>query len=74
MQQGRTRIRVPCPSIHHRESIVIKQNRSLSRGLSILRVFNDEPRPTLARIAASVELDKTTCRRFLLTLQEEGYV
>ena len=53
---------------------MIKQNRSLSRGLRILRVFNDEPRPTLARIAAGVELDKTTCRRFLLTLQEEGYV
>jgi len=53
---------------------VIKQNRSLSRGLRILRVFNEEPRPSLAQIAASVELDKTTCRRFLLTLQEEGYV
>ena len=53
---------------------MIKQNRSLSRGLRILRVFNEEPRPTLTRIAASVELDKTTCRRFLLTLQEEGYV
>jgi len=53
---------------------LIKQNRSLSRGLRILRVFNEEPRPSLARIAASVELDKTTCRRFLLTLQEEGYV
>lgn len=53
---------------------MIKQNRSLSRGLRILRVFNEEPRPSLARIASSVELDKTTCRRFLLTLQEEGYV
>ncbi len=53
---------------------MIKQNRSLSRGLRVLRVFNDIPRPSLAEIAASVELDKTTCRRFLVTLQEEGYV
>ncbi len=52
----------------------LKQNRSLSRGLRILRVFNEESRPTLAQIAAKVDLDKTTCRRFLLTLQEEGYV
>lgn len=53
---------------------MIKQNRSLSRGLRILRAFNDEPMPSLAQIANAVELDKTTCRRFLLTLQEEGYV
>jgi len=53
---------------------VIKQNRSLVRGLRILRAFNEVPQPSLAEIAAAVELDKTTCRRFLLTLQEEGYV
>jgi IclR family transcriptional regulator, pca regulon regulatory protein len=53
---------------------VIKQNRSLSRGLRILRVFNEIPRPSLAEIAASVDLTKTTCRRFLMTLLEEGYV
>jgi IclR family pca regulon transcriptional regulator len=53
---------------------VVKQNRSLSRGLRILRVFNEAPTPSLAEIASAVELDKTTCRRFLLTLQEEGYV
>jgi IclR family transcriptional regulator, pca regulon regulatory protein len=53
---------------------VIKQNRSLSRGLRILRVFNAVPRPSLTDIAAAVELTKTTCRRFLITLEEEGYV
>jgi len=53
---------------------VIKQNRSLSRGLRILRVFNDRPTPSLAEIAAAVQLTKTTCRRFLVTLEEEGYV
>lgn len=53
---------------------MIKQNRSLSRGLRILRTFNDLPRPSLSEIASTVELDKTTCRRFLITLQEEGYV
>ncbi len=53
---------------------MIKHNRSLSRGLRILRVFNDVPKPSLADIAAAVELTKTTCRRFLLTLEEEGYV
>jgi IclR family pca regulon transcriptional regulator len=53
---------------------VIKQNRSLSRGLRILRVFNAVPRPSLTDIAGAVELTKTTCRRFLITLEEEGYV
>ncbi|MBX3715598.1 MAG: helix-turn-helix domain-containing protein [Burkholderiales bacterium] len=53
---------------------MIKQNRSLSRGLRILRVFNDIPTPSLADIASAVELTKTTCRRFLITLEEEGYV
>ncbi|MCC6870442.1 MAG: helix-turn-helix domain-containing protein [Burkholderiales bacterium] len=53
---------------------MIKQNRSLSRGLQILRVFNRKPSPSLAEIAAAVELSKTTCRRFLITLEEEGYV
>jgi IclR family transcriptional regulator, pca regulon regulatory protein len=53
---------------------VIKQNRSLSRGLRILRVFNAIPRPSLTDIAAAVQLTKTTCRRFLITLEEEGYV
>ncbi len=53
---------------------MIKQNRSLSRGLRILRVFNAVARPSLADIAGAVDLTKTTCRRFLLTLQEEGYV
>jgi len=53
---------------------VLKQNRSLSRGLRILRVFNAVPRPSLTDIADAVELTKTTCKRFLITLEEEGYV
>ncbi|MBL0140789.1 MAG: helix-turn-helix domain-containing protein [Betaproteobacteria bacterium] len=53
---------------------MIKQNRSLSRGLRILRMFNDIPTPSLTDISAAVELTKTTCRRFLITLEEEGYV
>lgn len=53
---------------------MIKRNRSLSRGLRILRVFNDIPTPSLADIAPAVGLTKTTCRRFLVTLEEEGYV
>lgn len=51
-----------------------KSNRSLARGLGILRVFNESPRPTLTEISHRVGLTKATCLRFLRTLQEEGYV
>jgi IclR family pca regulon transcriptional regulator len=49
-------------------------NRSLSRGLAIVRVFNEIPSPTLTEIATRVELTKATCLRYLRTLQDEGYV
>lgn len=52
----------------------IKGNRSLVRGLAIIRAFNQTPRPSLTEIARQVGLTKATCLRFLRTLQEEGYV
>ncbi|HJV84695.1 MAG TPA: IclR family transcriptional regulator C-terminal domain-containing protein [Noviherbaspirillum sp.] len=53
---------------------MVVSNRSLSRGLTILRVFNEIPAPTLTEIATRVGLTKATCLRFLRTLQEEGYL
>ena len=52
----------------------MKTNRSLSRGLRILRAFNDLPQPTLTELATRVDLTKATCLRFLQTLQDEGYL
>jgi IclR family transcriptional regulator, pca regulon regulatory protein len=49
-------------------------NRSLSRGLAIVRVFNQIPTPSLTEIACTVGLTKATCLRYLGTLQEEGYL
>ncbi|KGD90165.1 hypothetical protein JL37_19565 [Achromobacter sp. RTa] len=49
-------------------------NRSLSRGLAIVRVFNEIPSPSLTEISTRVNLTKATCLRFLRTLQDEGYV
>jgi len=51
-----------------------KPNRSLSRGLRILRAFNEHPQPTLTELAKRVDLTKATCLRFLQTLQDEGYL
>lgn len=53
---------------------MIKPNRSLARGLAILRAFN-KPKPlSLSEVVSIVGLPKPTCLRFLRTLQEEGYV
>lgn len=49
-------------------------NRSLSRGLQILRLFNDRPTPTLGEIADGSGLPKPTVLRFMRTLVAEGYV
>lgn len=49
-------------------------NRSLSRGLQILRLFNAQPTPTLGEIASAVDLPKPTVFRFMKTLAAEGYV
>lgn len=53
---------------------MVVANRSLSRGLTILRVFNEIPAPSLTEVASRVGLTKATCLRFLRTLQEEGYL
>jgi IclR family pca regulon transcriptional regulator len=53
---------------------MVVSNRSLSRGLTILRVFNEIAAPSLTEIATRVGLTKATCLRFLRTLQEEGYL
>ncbi len=52
----------------------MKSNRSLARGLMILRAFNQAARLSLSEIVAIVDLPKPTCLRFLRTLQEEGYL
>lgn len=63
------------PAQAHEGAInLVKSNRSLSRGLRILRAFNDVPQPTLTELATRVDLTKATCLRFLQTLQEEGYL
>lgn len=46
--------------------------RALERGLAVLRALG--PRPlTLAEVARAAELDRAAARRFLLTLQAQGY-
>lgn len=49
-------------------------NKSLSRGLRILRSFNKHSRPSLAELAASADIPKPTALRYLQTLVDEGYV
>jgi len=53
---------------------MVKANRSLARGLTILRAFNQAARPSLSEIVKIVGLPKPTCLRFLRTFQEEGYL
>lgn len=49
-------------------------NKSLSRGLRILRVFNKQARPSLAQLATLADIPKPTALRYLQTLIDEGYV
>lgn len=49
--------------------------QSLERGLAVIRAFSAErPRPTLSEVARHTNMTRATARRFLITLQELGYV
>ncbi|WP_157155091.1 IclR family transcriptional regulator C-terminal domain-containing protein [Diaminobutyricimonas sp. LJ205] len=49
--------------------------QSLARGLAVIRAFTaEQPRMTLSDIARATDLTRATARRFLLTLEELGYV
>lgn len=49
--------------------------RSFERGLRVIRSFSAEaPEQTLADVARATDLNRATARRFLLTLEELGYV
>jgi IclR family pca regulon transcriptional regulator len=49
--------------------------QSLARGLGIIRVFSSErPALTLTDVAEATGLSRATARRFLLTLEQLGYV
>lgn len=49
--------------------------QSLERGLAIIRVFSaQQPSMTVSEIASAVGLTRAAVRRFLLTLNELGYV
>ncbi len=48
---------------------------ALARGLAVLRCFGPETRElTLSQVAAHMDLNRATARRFLLTLESLGYV
>lgn len=49
--------------------------QSLARGLSVITAFDAQhPRMTLSDVARRTDLTRATARRFLLTLEELGYV
>ncbi|WP_309713342.1 IclR family transcriptional regulator C-terminal domain-containing protein [Pseudolysinimonas sp.] len=49
--------------------------QSLARGLAVIRAFGAErPRLSLSDVARVTELTRASARRFLLTLESEGYV
>lgn len=49
--------------------------QSLARGLDVIRSFDAEhPSMTLSEVAKRTNLSRATARRFLMTLQELGYV
>jgi IclR family transcriptional regulator, pca regulon regulatory protein len=49
--------------------------QSFERGLSVIRAFDAEnPKLTLSEVAARADLTRATARRFLMTLEQLGYV
>ncbi|GAB2822507.1 IclR family transcriptional regulator C-terminal domain-containing protein [Alpinimonas psychrophila] len=49
--------------------------QSLARGLTVIRAFSgDRPALTLTDVADATQLSRATARRFLLTLEQLGYV
>jgi len=49
--------------------------QSLARGLGVIRAFSgDSPALTLTDVADATQLSRATARRFLLTLEQLGYV
>ena len=48
--------------------------QSLSRGLAVIRALNSPEPMTLSDIARASELSRASARRFVLTLEELGYV
>lgn len=49
--------------------------QSLARGLAVIRAFNaSRPRQSLSDVARATGMTRASARRFLLTLETEGYV
>ncbi len=49
--------------------------RSLGRGLAVITSFGEQrPQQTLSEVAEAVGIDRSTARRFLLTLVQLGYI
>ena len=58
-----------------RAAPTFKYVQSLERGLAIIASFDgSKPEQTLAEVARATDLDRSTARRFLLTLEALGYV
>ncbi len=58
-----------------RSAPAFKYVQSLERGLAVVASFDENnPEQTLADVARATELDRSTARRFLLTLEALGYV